>query len=173
MALNKYIRLYTSYNVWANKQMGEVAGSLEDFDFDAEVNSSFTSIRKTLLHIWDAEYIWLSRIQELQPKNIPSKFFTGTKDGLIKQLLDTSSAFDEMGACQDILSLERVVEFKLLNGDSSRSKIYEAIMHCMNHSTYHRGQLVTLFRQAGVKTIPATDLIQFIRLQQKSNLTHH
>lgn len=171
MALNKYIRLYTSYNVWANKQLGEVAIGLEDFDFDAEVNSSFTSIRKTFLHIWDAEYIWLSRIQELPLKNIPSKFFTGTKDGLIKQLLDTSSAFDEMAACQDILSLERVIEFKLLNGDSNRSKIYEAIMHCMNHSTYHRGQLVTLFRQAGIKIIPSTDLMKFTRLQQTNKMS--
>ncbi len=173
MALNKYIRLYTSYNVWANKQMGEVAIGLEDFDFDAEVNSSFNSIRKTFLHIWDAEYIWLSRIQELQPKNIPSKFFNGTKDGLIKQFIETSSAFDEMGACQNILSLERIIEYKLLNGESGRSRIYEAIMHCMNHSTYHRGQLVTLFRQTGVKTIPSTDLIQFTRLEQKNKMTNY
>ena len=173
MALHKYIRLYTSYNVWANKQLGDVAIGLEDFDFEAELNSSFKSIKKTFLHIWDAEYIWLSRIQELQPKNIPSKFFNGTKEGLIKQMGDTSAAFDEMAACQNILSLERMIEYKLLNGDAGRSKIYESIMHCMNHSTYHRGQLVTLFRQAGVKTIPATDLIQFARLEQKDKLTHY
>ena len=36
MALNKYIRLYTSYNVWANKQLGEVANGIENFDFDAK-----------------------------------------------------------------------------------------------------------------------------------------
>lgn len=173
MALNKYIRLYTAYNVWANKQLGDVAISLDDFDFDAEVNSSFKSIRKTFLHIWDAEYIWLSHIQELQPKNIPSKFFKGTKDGLIKQLLETSAAFDEMAACQNILSLERIFEYRLLNGDSGKSRIYESIMHCMNHSTYHRGQLVTLLRQAGVKTVPSTDLIQFTRLEQKNKMTNY
>ncbi len=47
MALNKYIQLYTSYNVWANKQLGNVALSLDDFKFDEEVSSSFSSIRKT------------------------------------------------------------------------------------------------------------------------------
>lgn len=173
MALNKYIQLYTSYNIWANKQLGQVAIGLDDFDFDAEVNSSFKSIRKTFLHIWDAEYIWLSRIQELQPKNIPGNFFKGTKEGLIKQLLETSAAFDEMAACQNILSLERIIEYRLLNGDNGRSRIYESIMHCMNHSTYHRGQLVTLFRQAGVKTIPSTDIIKFTRLEQKNKLTNY
>ena len=170
MALNKYIRLYTSYNVWANKQLGSIALALDDNQFDAEVNSSFKSIRKTFLHIWDAEYIWLSRIQEVQLKEVPSKFFDGSKDGLIKQMLDTSAAFDEMGACQDILSLEKVIEYKMMNGDYGRSKIFEAILHCMNHSTYHRGQLVTLFRQSGVTVIPSTDLVKFTRLEQKNKM---
>ena len=170
MALNKYICSYTSYNVWANKQLGNVAMLLSDDEFDAEVNSSFKSIRKTFLHIWDAEFIWLSRIQEQQSKNIPSNFFDGSKDGLIKQLLDTSAAFEEMSTGQDILSLERVIEYKLMNGENGRSKIFESIMHCMNHSTYHRGQLVTLFRQAGVTAIPSTDLIKFTRLEQKIKL---
>ncbi len=152
-------------------QLGSIALALDGNAFDAEVNSSFKSIRKTFLHIWDAEYIWLSRIQEVQLKEVPSKFFNGSKDGLIKQMLDTSSAFDEMGECQDILSLEKVVEYKMMNGDNGRSKIFEAILHCMNHSTYHRGQLVTLFRQAGVTEIPSTDLIKFTRLEYKTKMT--
>ncbi len=167
MALNKYIQLYTSYNVWANKQLGNVALSLDDFKFDEEVSSSFSSIRKTFLHIWDAEYIWFSRIQDLPIGAIPSSFFTGSKEELIKQLLIASVAFDNIGIHQDILSLERVFDYKMLTGNVNRSKIYEAIIHCMNHSTYHRGQLVTLFRQAGVKTIPSTDFIEFSQLDKK------
>ena len=167
MALNKYIRLYTSYNVWANARLSEVALAMPVKKFDAEVNSSFTSIRRTFLHIWDAEYIWLTRIQENPVLNIPGKNFTGTREELFKKMNLTSEAFDELGACQDILSLERVIHYKMLSGDESRSKIFEAIMHCMNHSTYHRGQLVTLFRQAGVKKIPSTDLIQYTRIWQR------
>jgi uncharacterized damage-inducible protein DinB len=34
--------------------------------------------------------------------------------------------------------------------------------HVVNHSSYHRGQVVTMMRQAGVKP-PSTDLILFYR----------
>ena len=34
----------------------------------------------------------------------------------------------------------------------------------MNHSTYHRGQLVTLLRGAGFTALSTTDLISFYRL---------
>ncbi|MFN2424735.1 MAG: DinB family protein [Cryomorphaceae bacterium] len=33
----------------------------------------------------------------------------------------------------------------------------------MNHSTYHRGQLVTMGRQAGLSTPPQTDYIFYVR----------
>jgi len=38
------------------------------------------------------------------------------------------------------------------------------VHHCMNHSTYHRGQLITLARQLGMKEgVPSTDLLYFSR----------
>jgi len=37
------------------------------------------------------------------------------------------------------------------------------IMHCMNHSTYHRGQIITLLRELGATEIPGTDMIAYIR----------
>jgi uncharacterized damage-inducible protein DinB len=36
----------------------------------------------------------------------------------------------------------------------------------MNHGTYHRGQLVTMFRQLGLEEIPSTDLMTFAKIQK-------
>ncbi len=41
--------------------------------------------------------------------------------------------------------------------------VAEAVLHCMNHSTFHRGQLITIFRQLGFKKLFSTDLIAFSR----------
>jgi uncharacterized damage-inducible protein DinB len=41
------------------------------------------------------------------------------------------------------------------------------MQHLVNHSTYHRGQVVTMLRQAGVKPV-ATDLIAFYRELDKA-----
>ena len=33
----------------------------------------------------------------------------------------------------------------------------------MNHSTYHRGQIITILRELGVTTLPTTDLMAYFR----------
>ncbi|MBL0256882.1 MAG: hypothetical protein IPQ03_04840 [Bacteroidetes bacterium] len=47
-----------------------------------------------------------------------------------------------------------------LNMSWSKNKLsrYEYIIHVINHSTYHRGQVVTIARGLGItENIPATD----------------
>ena len=53
--------------------------------------------------------------------------------------------------------------YKDTRGNSHTNTHWEMIMHCMNHSTYHRGQIVTILREGGVTTIPSTDLIAYLR----------
>jgi len=43
--------------------------------------------------------------------------------------------------------------------------IADMIHHCMNHSTYHRGQLITIGRQAGLQDPPRTDFIYYVSLE--------
>jgi uncharacterized damage-inducible protein DinB len=44
--------------------------------------------------------------------------------------------------------------------------LWQVVLHLVNHSTLHRGQVVTMMRQSGVKP-PATDLIFFYRSLEK------
>jgi uncharacterized damage-inducible protein DinB len=46
-----------------------------------------------------------------------------------------------------------------------RQQRWQILMHCFNHSSYHRGQLVTMMRQLDLTDIPAMDLVVFQRLQ--------
>ena len=54
---------FCRYNLWANKKIIDTLQLLPNDIVDAQVNNSFTSIRKTIYHIWDAQVIWLSRMQ--------------------------------------------------------------------------------------------------------------
>jgi uncharacterized damage-inducible protein DinB len=38
------------------------------------------------------------------------------------------------------------------------------LLHCFNHSTQHRGQVITMMRTVGLVDIPANDLVVFQRL---------
>ena len=38
----------------------------------------------------------------------------------------------------------------------------DMILHCMNHSSFHRGQVINMFRQLEFESIPRTDIIYFL-----------
>lgn len=59
--------------------------------------------------------------------------------------------------------LDETVNYHTLKGDAFESFRWQMIQHCVNHSSYHRGQLITMMRQVGATSIPNTDMIAFYR----------
>jgi uncharacterized damage-inducible protein DinB len=155
---------YLRYNIWANAQFIQILRGLSEEQLDQEIQSSFPSIRKTVNHMWGAEDIWLQRLQraENQVWRVPD--FNGdiqeacdiweeASRGLLQFAVDIP---DEDGLMDTI----HVVNIK---GEHYDDVICDVLQHVANHATYHRGQLVTMFRQAGVSTIPGTDYTIYVR----------
>jgi uncharacterized damage-inducible protein DinB len=154
------LRQYTSYNLWANTQFGILMRDLDPALLDKELASSFPSLRKTVHHIWDAELSWLSRMKNQVVAWPPSAQF---KDPAIDAFVNGSKAFDEFVGLEDEDFLKGITTYKNTKGKEFSNPNSGIIMHCMNHSTFHRGQLVTMLRMLGLDKIPATDLIAFLR----------
>ena len=55
------------------------------------------------------------------------------------------------------------LSFKRLNGDPYEMPHYQVFAHVFNHSTYHRGQIVTMLRQVGFAGVGSTDMVGFFR----------
>ena len=55
------------------------------------------------------------------------------------------------------------ITYSNLKGDPMKNSVYEIAFHCLNHSTYHRGQLITILRQLGAIDLPGTDFIAYLR----------
>jgi uncharacterized damage-inducible protein DinB len=151
---------YTAYNIWANTQFGILLSDLDPALYDKEIISSFPSLRKTVHHIWDAELIWLSRMKNQVIVWPPSAQFANPA---IDEFVNCSKAFDEFVRFQDDDFLKSTTTYKNTKGKEFTNLNSGIIMHCMNHSTSHRGQLVTMLRTIGITQIPATDLIGFLR----------
>jgi uncharacterized damage-inducible protein DinB len=151
------LKRYVAYNLWANQQMAEWLKEASPESWEQEIESSFTSLKKTALHIWSAEFLWLKVLQDSTYEDNPTKDFTGTFEELIAQWLAASEAF-HLYVAQ--LSEE---QFDAQRGSNSPLFVSDIIQHCMNHSTYHRGQLITMGRQAGLGTPPRTDFIFYVR----------
>lgn len=160
----KDIQNLTRYNLWANKRITKWLLSNDIEKLDASCNSSFSTIGLTVSHIWEGEIFYLSILNQIP--------FTKKRDNTtayaIKGLIAHSEKIIQYASQLDIsaLRVERSVQVKSLSGTFTQSQL---IQHCINHSTYHRGQIVTMAHQLQLSKAPSTDLFFYLNLIQKSN----
>jgi len=154
---------YAAYNLWANSRLIEVINNLTDEQIDREIVSSFTNIKKTMLHLWDVENIWWQRMRLVEMEVWQSDNFTGSLLELTNHLIAQSKQWKEWVDIATEAALEHEFIYKNSKKDQFKQPVYEMLMHLFNHQSYHRGQLVTMLRQVDETNIPNTDLISFLR----------
>ncbi|MCB0640741.1 MAG: DinB family protein [Phaeodactylibacter sp.] len=155
---------FLKYNLWANTLIAERAMLLTDLQFEQPIRSSFPSVRATLLHIWDAEVIWHKRLQGESLNTFPSRHFVGGRQAVIKGLTDHSRQFMDFIHQQAPAWFGSTIHYDTTSGKAFYQPAWQILHHCMNHSTYHRGQVITLLRQLGMETVPQTDYIHYLRV---------
>ncbi len=154
---------YTKYNLWANTMLVGFIKQIEPTLLDKKLTSSFETIRLTLLHIWDAELIWKKRIEGKSLTDWPSKSFKGSDEEMFKEFLACSESWIELVQNKTEEQLNSMFEYSSMEGKQYSNKLWESVHHCMNHSTFHRGQLVTMLRCVGFTELTSTDYITYIR----------
>jgi uncharacterized damage-inducible protein DinB len=156
-------RLY-AYTDWANERMLAAIDGLSEEQRTRTIPSSFPSILETLHHIAFAEWLWLRRWQGESPMALPG----GASLGELRDRL--RAVADERRAYLDALADDAMagqISYRSIKGDPFTMNLGDVLVHCANHSTYHRGQLVTMLRQVGVKP-PGTDYTEFVRTLRSS-----
>lgn len=156
----QYFTQLADFNVWANNIVCNWLEQLDEEQWKKEIISSFNSIRETVLHIISAEKAWLERFREIPVEWIQSSF-TGSKKEHIELWKKTSSELRDYVAGFDESRLQTSLTYKRLNGEQMTTPFFVMFAHTFNHSTYHRGQLVTMIRQAGFTKVGSTDLLRF------------
>ena len=148
--------LYLAYDRWANRRLLQAAGALPADAFSKDLRASFGSVRGTLLHILWGEWGWLHywRHGGFIPTFPLEDFSTvAALEAKWSELERAQRAF-VAGLTDEALLETRAV-------DEHTYTLGELIHHVLNHSTYHRGQVVLLLRQLG-HTPPATDFRLFL-----------
>jgi uncharacterized damage-inducible protein DinB len=168
--LASLVKDYVTFNHWANKTLVEWLKTKPAEVFDKEVASSFPSLRQTLIHIWDTERFWLSVIKELPP---PPSFrfvnYEGTLDQLFDSFLKESEAYEVFVNSLSEEALIEIVSFDTPWVSGARSR-FEFTHHAMNHSTYHRGQLITIGRNVGLTDAPMTDYSYYLLMVKQQEI---
>ncbi|MFL5810628.1 MAG: DinB family protein [Flavisolibacter sp.] len=158
----------SAYHIWANQLLLNAIEHLPEEKQKQEVSSSFSSIFKTVLHMWSAESIWWQRMKLLERINIPAETFNGDMKELIVSALQQNRQWSEWISNAPEHHLEHVFQYQNSKREQFKQPIFQMLLHLFNHGTYHRGQLVNILRQLGVEKIPPTDFIVWSRSKYKA-----
>ena len=149
--MKKYFLKLYQYNQWANKRVFDCLQRQEVKD------------EKTLTimsHVVSALFIWLSRIEGKSPAAYPL-----VQQYSLEELSKMNSEITNrwLKFVEEHDSFDRVLVYNNYVGDPYENNVEQIMIHLVNHSTYHRGQVALLLRQNGLEPIN-TDFITYDRV---------
>jgi len=159
--LKQYFTDLAAYNSWADQKAINWLSQITEEQWEQVNVSSFSSIRQTAVHIASAEKIWIDFWTRASNPVYLSANFTGSKDELIVIWQEASYGLEAFIKSHLEGDLGQSVSFIYPNGNAGQMPYYQTFAHVVNHSTYHRGQLVTLLRQAGYNRFSSIDLATY------------
>ena len=156
------VRELFAYNAWANRQMFATLENLPAESYFRDLKSSHGGLHGTLCHIVWAEQLWLNRwVAKPNPAVAQGRDLTTLAAARARwEAVEAERAAFLAGLTER--RLDETVAVKPSSGGEYLHTFREMVRHAVDHSSYHRGQLVTLLRQLGV-TPPGTGLIVFYR----------
>ena len=161
--MKEILKQLAAYNLWANNVLLDAVKKLPEDLCQKEITSSFNSLLKTVVHMWNSETVWWQRMK-LQERIIePKDNFNGTTSDAIDSLFQQNKQWMEWVNNAQEYHLEHVFQYQNFKGEQFKQPLFQMLLHVFNHGTYHRGQIVTILRQLGIEKIPQTDFIAWSR----------
>ena len=157
----KEIQLLFDYDAWADGKLFEAIASLSMEQCQKDLKSSFGGILGTLVHILSANIVWSDRWRGKTPALLKSEDFPSIE--VVKKKWDTYH--HDIGNFLQGLSEEKFnapFQYTDFKGNVFTHPLSQQMQHKVNHSTYHRGQIVTMMRQLEMQVV-STDLINYMR----------
>ena len=153
------IKTLYRYNDWANALIFTAITKLPEEAVKRDLGGSLPSLRDVVAHNITAEWAWLERWHGVNPTERPA-WITDAVPSLIGHLEEIETKrnrFLESLSDAD-LPVDRSIVY--LSGKPDTQRLQDMLVHVVNHSTYHRGQITLMFRQLG-HAPPSTDFVAF------------
>lgn len=145
-----FLKLY-QYNQWANNRV---------FEGLQKQNVTDDKTLTIMSHVVSALYIWLSRIEGKSPAAYPL-----WKQYSLRELMKMNEEITDrwLRFVEETEDFNRVLVYNNYVGDPYKNNVEQIMIHLVNHSTYHRGQVALLLRQNELEPIN-TDFITYDRV---------
>ena len=157
------LRTLVDYHFWARDRLLQAVAPLTPEQLSQTIASSFPSVRETLVHLCDAEWIWLSRWEGVSPTGMPDIPASTDLASIARTWADYETRIrallDRLG--ED--GIARPMEYRTFDGKAYVQPFWQMLQHLVNHGSYHRGQITTMLRQLGAPPPTQMDLSAFYR----------
>lgn len=135
------------YSDWAHGKILQIASGLSDQQLDRPFDMGPGSIRKTLLHTFDAERWWNANWTS-GPSRFPHSPPKTSIADLTQSWRETAEVRDQFLADADNAEAHRVLEISF-GGPPIRIQVGDSAVQFITHGTHHRAQLVNMLRHVG------------------------
>ena len=146
-----------AFNVWANDTL------LARLDETAAMGRELPAAALRLFsHVLNAQAIWIARLTgTASPVKVWQEHDLA---GLHHWHAQTSGRLHQLMAEADAAELHRRIQYTNSLGDAYDSGVADILTHAVVHASYHRGQVATRLREAGIEPVN-TDFITYCREQ--------
>ncbi len=155
------VQTFLKYSDWANQHVVRCSFPLSAEQLDRSFKMGMGSLRRTLLHIYHGEHVWLQRWKS-ESVAWPPEDESVSMITLAERFRKT---WEERAAYLETLSdseMDRFVVYVDSSGGYFRAKLGHMLIEGCLHSTHHRAQAVNMLRQLDAET-PELDYIMWIR----------
>ncbi len=151
---------YFAYGDWATNTLLNLACALDNEQLDRDFAMGAGSIRKTFLHLFDAEQ-WWDRNWHAGPGPLPETPETTPIAELIERWTTLAAVRNAMIAAMNAEEAQRVVTASAC-GPPTHFRVVESMLQLCVHGTHHRAQLVNMLRHSDAAP-PNIDYVLWLR----------
>jgi len=139
--MRKHFESIYKYNHWCNEQMIKLIASKPD---------AYSERAQTLFgHILCVHHIWITRVQRIDRTYGVWDTFT------INELTEVNKEnFESSMYVLERFDYEYLLKYTNTKDETHTNRVKDILFHIVNHSTYHRGQLMTELKAYGAKPVP-------------------
>ena len=148
--MNAFFKELFDYNQHCNQQLLDV--------FLAQPDQMSEKAVKLFHHLLNAHHIWNNRIQGKTPAYTVWQLHEN--NSLLQDILENN--YKDTLQLLDSCDLQQVIAYKTSTGVPFENTTKDILFHVINHSTYHRAQIATEWKNNGVQPL-STDYVFYKR----------
>jgi uncharacterized damage-inducible protein DinB len=154
------IRDLYRYNEWAHQRLLDAVAALPPEDLTRDLGGSFKTITDVESHVISTEWAWLERWTGVNPTQAPAWVDSGDMSQIVAGLREVEAKRSRFFDGLSDGDLNKTIQYRFMSGNPGAHTLQDLLVHLVNHSTYHRGQIASMLRQLGTAP-PSTDFVVF------------